>query len=160
MDAALADWGPDGGALTIDGQAGLGCRLLHITPEDLHEQQPLREGECLLVAHGRLDNRADLCRDLGITDRGDLPDSALVMAAYRRHGADCVGHLQGDWVFAIWDGAIRRLMLARCATGTASLFWHRDEGGVAFATGVTGLLAMLDSPPALNRVIIIASAVN
>ncbi len=140
----MADWGPDGGGMRIDSQTGLGCRLLHITPEDSYEQQPLVHDDCLLVAHVRLDNRAELCRDLRLTDRPDLPDSAIVVAAWRRYGLECVQHLQGDWVFALWDRISRRLILARCATGTVGLFWYRRDGELLFATGVRGLLAHPD----------------
>jgi asparagine synthase (glutamine-hydrolysing) len=147
MDAALADWGPDGG-LQIEGQTALGCRLLRITAEDMFERQPLTHEAtrepCLLVAHVRLDNRIDLRRQLGLGGQPNLPDSALVMAAYRRYGIECVEHLQGDWVFALWDRTLGRLLLARCATGAASLFWCHQDGRLFFATGIKGVLAHPD----------------
>jgi len=160
MDAALADWGPDGGRRLVDGQVGLGCRLLHITTEDRYERQPLVDGDCVLIAHVRLDNRADLCRDFGLADRSDLPDSALVMAAYRRHGLDCVQHLLGDWVLALWDRARRRLMIARCATGNVGLFWFRQGRQLLFATGIKALLAHPDCKPAINPERIAALALS
>lgn len=141
IDRALAGWGPDGGGLHSDGPVGLGSRLRRITPEDQHDLQPMIEGPLVLVAHARLDNRTELCRRFALADRPDLPDSALVLHAYRRYHDDCVRHLLGDWVFALWDKERGRLLLARDASGNTSLFWRQHAQGLVFATGLNGILA-------------------
>ena len=150
MDSTLSYWGPHGGGLRLDGPLGLGCRLLHITAEDTHEQQPLEDPGCILVTHLRLDNRSELCRTLGLIERPELPDSALLRAAYQHYGLECLHHLQGDWVLAIWDRARAQLLLARCATGTAGLYWTQQGRRLLFATGIKGVLAHPDYAPALN----------
>lgn len=110
-----------------------------------------RQDHLWLAFAGRLDHRQDLDRELGIADRrGDaehcqekqgLGDAAVVMAAYRRFGLDCVDRLNGDWAFALWDARDRRLVLARDATGISSLFWWSGGGRVLFASSMPVLLA-------------------
>ncbi len=141
MDAALAYWGADGGGLQINGAIALGSRLRKITPEDQHERQPLTQGAITLVAHVRLDNRADLCRAFALANTEELPDSRLIAAAYQRFGLDCVQHLKGDWVFALWDQAEGRLLLARDASGNTGLYWWQAGNTLVFATGMKGILA-------------------
>ena len=50
------------------GQVALGGLLTHMLPEDPFDQQPLwnEDKSACLVADVRLDNRADLIRDLGL----------------------------------------------------------------------------------------------
>lgn len=146
MDAAMAYWGPDGGGLHVDGQIGLGSRLLRITPEDQFEQQPLVDGNLALIAHVRLDNRAELCSRLGLVERLELTDSALILAAYRRDGDGCVEHLLGDWVFALWDKAKQRLLIARDACGNTGLYWWEKAGTLVFSNGMKGVLAHPEVP--------------
>jgi len=68
IDAALSRHGADGGGLWLEHGAGLGQRLLCLTPQDAHERQPLRsdDGALVLVSDARLDNREELLRDWGI----------------------------------------------------------------------------------------------
>jgi len=143
MDAAMAYWGTDGGGVFIKGPVALASRLRHITVEDTFDSQPLIDGSLVLVAHARLDNRDDLCRELGLGLglAATLPESALILAAYRRYGEDCVQHLRGDWVFALWDDDHQRLLIARDATGNTGLYWWADAGAVVFSTGMKGMLA-------------------
>lgn len=152
MNEAMAYWGSDGGELHFEGPVGLGSRLRRITPEDQHESQPRAEGPLVLVAHVRLDNRSDLCRQLGLQDRPDMPDSALILAAYQSFGENCVQHLLGDWVFALWDRAQGRLLLARDASGNTGLYWWQQSDTLVFSTGMKGVLAYpaIDHQPNRN----------
>lgn len=144
MDAALASWGQDGGGMHYTGAVALGSRLRFITHEDQSEQQPAQIADCVYVAHVRLDNRAELCRRLAVQETPQLPDSLLVAAAYQHWGLDCVQHLYGDWVVALWDGVQQRLLLARDATGSTGLYWCQRGPALIFATGIGGVLAHPD----------------
>ena len=73
----------DGRGEWIDGPVGLGHRMLHTTPESLHEVQPLLDetGNLCLVLDGRVDNREELKAGLevsGITLRTDT-DAEIVL---------------------------------------------------------------------------------
>ena len=113
-----------------------------------------------LALYGRLDDRSALLDRLGLALSGSakgpggldspLSDTALVLAAYQRFGIDCVEHLVGDWAFALWDEARKRLVLARDATGISALFWWRGSGQVLFSSSLPTLLAAGPVPKRLN----------
>lgn len=126
-------------------------RQRRVTPEDAWEAQPLQaaEGRFVLVCDGRLDNRADLAEALGIDPR-QQPDSALMLAALIRWREEAAARMIGDFAFAFWDAAARRLLLGRDALGNRAVFWHRGRNGVVVASSLRDLLAQPDVPRDLN----------
>ena len=54
--------GSDGTSFHLDRNAGFAHLAFHVTPESVHERQPLLsdDGQLVLVADVRLDNRAEL----------------------------------------------------------------------------------------------------
>ena len=145
MDAALAHRGPDGRGAHLSRDAALAHRSFRITPEESHEVQPLVNASGLaLVLDGRIDNRDELCRALGLTR--DVSDAACVLAAYGHWGESAPERLQGDFAFAILDPARRRLFLARDAIGIRPLYYYRSQRLFAFASEIKALLAHPDIP--------------
>lgn len=145
---------PDGRRLWCDETIGFGHGLLRVTHEDAFEVQPLNDPQApiTLVADLRLDNREELAAALAIdaTRLTTMPDSALLLAAYRHWGEDCSRHLLGDFVFAIWDGRTRRLVLGRDHMGQCHLFWHRGPDFFAFASEIKALWTLPDVPRVLG----------
>jgi asparagine synthase (glutamine-hydrolysing) len=151
MRSALADHGGDGGGIWALGGAGLGHQLKLATPEDRFERQPLvsQDGRRVLVSDGRIDNRPELAGELGLTRAARaVPDSAFILAAYERWGADCSRHLVGSFSFAVWDAGVRRLLLARSPFSARPVFFHQTADFVAFATMPRALFAL---PGVLRR---------
>ncbi len=144
-------WAPE----TESHPVALGCRPLRITAEDENYHPPLRspDGQLVLVADARIDNRVDLGHRLGISaaEAGTLSDPGFILAAYEAWGRDCVRHLLGDFVFLLWDGQRRTLFGARDGLGQRVLFFHRSPSRVAFASTPAALLALDDVPARLNR---------
>jgi asparagine synthase (glutamine-hydrolysing) len=138
---ALAHLGPDRTQTWLAGPVGLGHLMMRITREDAIDPQPLRDGALALVADLRLDNREELAAALSIADvtLAAMPDSALLLSAYKEWGADCVEHLIGDFAFAVWDSVARTLTLARDHMGQRHIFYHQGEGFFAFAAEIKGL---------------------
>jgi asparagine synthase (glutamine-hydrolysing) len=153
MRERLAHRGPDASGAWRDGPAGLIQCLLKITPESLAEQQPLasEDGRLVITADARLDNRAELCAALGLRDEGQ-PDAALILAGYARWGEGCAARLLGDFAFAIWDGAERKLYGARDYIGVKPFYYHLGPGLLAFASEIKGLFALPGMPRRLNEV--------
>jgi asparagine synthase (glutamine-hydrolysing) len=145
---ALAHRGPDRAQLWAGGPAGLGHLLMRITHEDRFDAQPLHDGNVSLVADLRLDNRGDLAQALSIDAAvlTDMPDSALLLRAYRTWGANCVDHLLGDFAFAVWDGTQKTLTLGRDHMGQRHVFYTQGDGFFAFATEIKGLWALPQVP--------------
>jgi asparagine synthase (glutamine-hydrolysing) len=127
MTAFLAFRGPDARHTWSAGPVGLGHTLLRATRESKDERQPLSfEGEVWVTADARIDARAELVgelRALGREASETLPDVALILHAYHAWGAECVGHLLGDFAFAVWDGRRRRLFCARDPLGIKPFYY-------------------------------------
>ncbi|MFA6124458.1 asparagine synthase-related protein [Sphingomonas sp.] len=154
MGRAMAGRTPDGRAvLAIDG-VGLGHGLMRVVREDAFDQQPLydRDSGLILVADLRLDNREELAAALDIHDEAlvEMPDSALLLHAYRAWGEQCPERLIGDFAFAIWDARAQRLMLARDHMGQRQLYFHHGDGFFAFATEPRALWTLSEVPRALD----------
>ena len=146
MTDAIAHRGPDGGGTWNDGPVAFGHQLLHVTPESLHEQQPVVRGSRVLTADARIDNRDELDRALRLPrlSEGDVrTDPEYILAAYEKWGEDCVDHLVGAFAFALWDGDRKRMIVARDPMGIKPLFfYHRPGRAFAFATEIKSLLAL------------------
>ncbi|HEX7695227.1 MAG TPA: asparagine synthase-related protein [Sphingomonas sp.] len=135
------------------GRLALGHCLLRVNREDTHEAQPIVTRDAVLVADLRLDNREDLGAALGMAeaDLAELPDSEVLLAAWRRWGDDCARHLLGDFAFAIWDRAKGTLLLGRDHMGQRVIHYHLGDGFLAFATDLPGLFAADGVPRRLNE---------
>jgi asparagine synthase (glutamine-hydrolysing) len=134
------------------GPIGLGQLMMRTTREDIYDSQPLHKQRCSLVADLRLDNREALAEKLAIAGGAlaEMADSAVLLAAFEKWGADCVDHLIGDFAFAVWDDAQKSLTLARDHLGQRHVFYHGGEGFLAFATEIKGLWAL----PRVPRVLV------
>jgi asparagine synthase (glutamine-hydrolysing) len=150
MSNTLRHRGPDGRKFAIDGQAGVGHCLMRVNQEDIFEAQPIRDRESglILAADCRIDNREQLAEQfrIGATELRDMPDSALVLRAYKMWGEDCAEHLLGDFAFAVWDPRAGRLVLGRDHMGQRNVFYHKGENFLAFATELRALWALADVP--------------
>lgn len=145
--------GPDGSAVALEGNAGLGHALLATTPEALIETLPLRHVPtgCTITADARLDNREELAERLGLSGQGK-GDGELILLSYLRWSARCLDYLRGDFAFAIWDPREAMLFCARDQSGMRQLIYHHTPGKVfAFATQPSALVRHREVPLALNE---------
>jgi len=152
MTAAMAYWGRDGTHHQKADHAGFAYFHAETTLEAQYEHQPclLPSGEWL-VAAARLDNRTELLGtlDIGVSLAPSLSDGNLLGRAYLHWGEAVVNQLFGDWAFAIWNPATRRLFLARDQLGNTSLYYHANAHYFAFASSSKALLAL---DPALHDI--------
>lgn len=155
MRQAIEYWGPDGGGLWTSEAAGLAQLAARRTPESAHESGPveLRGGELAVTAAGRLDNRQELCVELGIAppDRPRTPDGRLIALAYDRWEDGTPQRILGDWAFAAFDRRHTRLVLARDHYGQTALYYHRSGDALMFASSLKALLALPNVPRRLNE---------
>ncbi|HEX8074280.1 MAG TPA: asparagine synthase-related protein [Thermoleophilaceae bacterium] len=154
MRRPMAYWGPDGGGTWREDGAGVGQLVAIRTPEDEHEEGPLRLTSGTVVAPaGRLDNRHELLRELSVSEEGRArtSDGRLIALAYDRWGEQAFLRLLGDWALAAWHPRERRLVLARDHFGQTALYYHRRGDSLAFASSLKGLLALPQVPRRLNE---------
>lgn len=148
-------YGPGPPACWGEGDFAMGRALFPLLPEDRFDRGVVRGGggRLTLVADVRLDDRAGLAADLGISaeEAAALADSALVMRAFERWDEAALERLAGDFALALWDAERRRLLLARDMLGQRPLHYHRAAGFFAFASMPKGLHALAEIPLAPDR---------
>lgn len=150
MTDALAHRGPDGAGVWVDGPVGLGHRMLHTTPESLHERLPLTSRCCsyTITADARIDNRDELIPLLGLIDRPRelIGDAEVILAAYEKWGERCPEHLLGDFAFAIWDAHKRQLFCARDAIGVKPFYFYSDATLCIVTSDLPAIFALATVP--------------
>ncbi|MGB7075730.1 MAG: asparagine synthase-related protein [Xanthobacteraceae bacterium] len=155
MSNTLAHRGPDGCNFVVDGAIALGHCLMRVNREDVFETQPIRDrtADLTLVADLRLDNREELATAFGIgpEELRTIPDSALVLGAYKMWRENCAEHLLGDFAFAIWDGGARELFVGRDHMGQRSVHYYQGKDFFAFATEIKALWALGDVPRKISE---------
>jgi asparagine synthase (glutamine-hydrolysing) len=126
----------------------MGHLLLEINPEDAFDTQPLHGQRGMIVCAARLDNRDALLEAFHIPPPqvSETSDGHLVRLAFDRWGEEVCSHLEGDWAIAAWDKEKGRLYLARDVMGSATLYYHKCDGFVAFASSMKALLAVPGVP--------------
>lgn len=153
MIADIRHRGPDEEGYFLDGLAGLGHARLSIV--DLaHGQQPManEDQSVVLSFNGEIFNHVELREDLKA--RGHRfrtrSDTEVILRLYEEKGADCVDDLNGDFAFAIWDGRLRRMMLARDRMGVRPLYYATIGNALYFASEIKALANVPEFDPSLD----------
>jgi asparagine synthase (glutamine-hydrolysing) len=94
------------------------------------------DGQAALLS-GRLFNASELSGTLGVEP---VDEPMLVLHAYRRWGADLPKYLDGEYAFAVWDGSLRRLILARDPAGQQPLHYSQQGEDLRFSNQIGSLL--------------------
>lgn len=148
MRAALKIYGPHRDGQWNGAAISFGIQMFRQLPEDRFDKQPVAAGRFVLVADVRLDNRAELCSQLGWSEERARrsADADLVLAAWERWQDGSLDRLIGDWAVAVWDAAAGTLTLARDMMGNRPLFYHHGRAFFAFSSMAKGLHALKDVP--------------
>jgi asparagine synthase (glutamine-hydrolysing) len=142
MSAALVHRGPDGEGQVVDGPVGLANRRLAIIDLE-HGEQPMasEDGRVLVVQNGELLNHEALRGELAARGHrfATRCDTEVLVHGYEEWGDGLLERLRGMFAVAIWDGADRRLLLARDRFGIKPLYWEAADGVLAFASELKAL---------------------
>ena len=134
-EGMVAPYGPDGGGTYIKDSVGILFRALYTTKESRSEAQPYTTSSGIVLTwDGRLDNRAELIRELRDILSTASTDASIVVAAYERWGTDCLAKLLGDWALSVWNTRDRSLILAKDPIGTRHLYYSLDDNHVTWST--------------------------
>lgn len=157
----LEAMGPDGEHLLFTPLAAFLYRSFHTSAESRRAPQPLRgRGGPVLTLDGRLDNRGDLIRALGLTASEAPPATEIVLAAYERWGLEAFQHMVGDFAIALWDAHLRRLVLTVDSIGLRPLFYTLDDDFVVWASRARALRACCRPGAELNDDFVAAFLTN
>jgi asparagine synthase (glutamine-hydrolysing) len=120
----------------VNGPLGLAFR----TWDETAPAQPAHWSALRVVAHAAIYDRDEIERALGDAPPG-VSDPELIARAYARWGDGCVSRIDGDFAFALWDGARQRLFCARDPLGLRPFFYRWDGTTLAWASEAQALAA-------------------
>ncbi len=134
MSMAMRYRGPDDEGIYRAGHIGLVHRRLSIRDLSAAGHCPMgsEDGQVQVVFNGEIYNWRELrqeleARGVGFTSQSD---TEVVLHGYRVWGHELLPRLRGMFAFAIWDGKLRRLLLARDRAGEKPLFYQRSPEGL------------------------------
>ena len=137
--------GPDAADVWVsdDGRVGLGHRRLAIIDLSPAGAQPMRRGALAIIFNGEIYNFRELRARLEAKGRTftSHSDTEVMLYLYEEMGEEMLGELRGMFSIALWDGAKRRLLLARDPYGIKPLYYADDGGTVRIASQVKALIA-------------------
>ncbi|OUJ01972.1 asparagine synthase (glutamine-hydrolyzing) [Acetobacter cibinongensis] len=140
MASALLHRGPDGAHYARLPEADLIHTRLSII--DLPGgDQPLKSAAGTLIANGEIYNDPQIRQAMGAErfKTGSDCESALVM--WEQKGAGYTAMLRGMYAIAIHNSANNEVLLSRDPFGIKPLYFTEFEGGIAFASEPSALLA-------------------
>jgi asparagine synthase (glutamine-hydrolysing) len=139
---AMRSRGPDGADAWVspDGRVGLGHRRLAIIDLSEGGRQPMRRGELVIVFNGEIYNYRELRAELADAEFTSQSDTEVLLRLYERHGEAMLGKLRGMFALALWDGARKRMLLARDPYGIKPLYYADDGGTLRLASQVRALI--------------------
>ncbi|HEY1796205.1 MAG TPA: asparagine synthase (glutamine-hydrolyzing) [Stellaceae bacterium] len=143
----MAARGPDGAGewCTADNRVGLAHRRLSIIDLSEDGAQPMVDADAnaVITFNGEIYNYKALRR--GLEQQGHVfrtdSDTEVLLHLYAAKGPRMADDLRGMFAFALWDGARRRLLLARDPYGIKPLYYADDGWTLRFASQVKALVA-------------------
>ena len=155
ISKTMAHRGPDAANVWSENAVGLGQLMLCSTKESLREPLPWEDSSSGLVitADARIDNRAELLAALSIDSEmaPTIPDSQLILLAFRKWDEACVDHLLGDFSFAIWDKRNRQLFIARDHMGIRPFYYYSSNEVFVFASAASAVAQASRVPNQINE---------
>ncbi|MGH4119448.1 asparagine synthase-related protein [Clostridium sp.] len=132
----------------------LGSAVQHITLESKLEKLPYYDEleELVITADAIIDNRRELFSLMNIPqlEWSNIPDSQLILRAYKKWGEECPKYLIGDFAFAIWNDKTREIFCARDHVGNRAFYFYCSSNIFAFCTLSKPLLCVCEKGAKLN----------
>ncbi len=143
MNSSIRHRGPDSEGFFLQGNLGMGIRRLAII-DRLGGDQPVfnEDGQIAIVFNGEIYNFFDLRLELEGAGHGfkTRSDTEVIVHAYEQWGDDCLLRFNGMFAFALWDGRLQRLLIARDRMGKKPLYWHFSPHGLLWGSEAKALL--------------------
>jgi asparagine synthase (glutamine-hydrolysing) len=155
MRDRLKHRGPDDAGIWRDPGQGLALLQRRLSIIDLSAQghQPMASagGRYTLVYNGEIYNHLELRARLAPKRWRGHSDTETLLALIEEQGfVGSLQHLVGMFAIACWDSEERCLWLARDRLGEKPLYWTELRSGYAFASELGALLALPETPRAVD----------
>src|SRR5262245_14350922 len=146
--------GPDDSGIFAAEPAVLGHRrlaILDLSPSG-HEPMESPGGRYLITFNGEIYNYEQVRGELGVKREAmhSRTDTEILLLAWERWGAAALPRLVGQWAFAVFDRAERRLWLVRDRFGEKPLFYHESKDSLVFASSLETLVQHPQVPRQLD----------
>jgi asparagine synthase (glutamine-hydrolysing) len=160
MLSVISYRGPDESGIYHSPQATIGnVRLSIIDISGGH--QPLSDptGRYWLVFNGEIFNYKELRKEL--EKKGDVfrthSDTEVLVHLFAAYREKCLGMINGQFAFAIWDKQEEELFIARDRVGIRPLFYNLSNGVFSFASEIKSLFQQRSvqreiSPESLSQI--------
>lgn len=105
-----------------------------------------------VVSWARIDNREELAEALGLAaaDLLRLCDSELIVCCYLKWGEECIHHLIGDFVFALYDEKKNKVFCGRDHFGVRPFYYFLSRDRFVCATSLSALVGLEGIPIELD----------
>jgi asparagine synthase (glutamine-hydrolysing) len=144
MLRCIAHRGPDDEGVHAAPGVVLGHRRLAvIDPAGGHQPLFGRAPGTAIICNGEIYNYRELASELRMRGHrfATASDAEVAAHAYDAYGVDFLERLDGMFALALWDGARRRLVLARDRMGEKPLYHTVADGQLIFASELSAILA-------------------
>jgi len=143
--SCLSHRGPDDSGFFYDDGMGIGLAHRRLSIIDLSSagRQPMTSNDVSIIYNGEIYNFKEIRKTLeeyGHKFKSNT-DTEVVLKSYLQWGVDCLKKFIGMFAFAIWDGRINRLFLARDRIGIKPLYYHFSNGTFLFASELKAFMA-------------------
>lgn len=154
MLRSIVHRGPDETGIYHSSVTTLGnVRLSIIDPGSGQQPMSDKTGRFIIVFNGEIFNYVEL--KAGLEKRGHcfktMSDTEVLLQLFIDAGKECLGMLNGQFVFAIWDNLEQKIFIARDRVGIRPLYYHTGSGALAFASEIKALLTLKYVPRELNH---------
>ncbi|MBR5994193.1 MAG: hypothetical protein IK018_10340 [Lachnospiraceae bacterium] len=116
------------------GNVYMGCGLQYFTPESKNEKLPTEQKGVFYTADAVLDNRAEMCAKLGVTDMPELADGEIIRLCFERFGESCLNELLGAYVFVRYDNAAKTVDIVADAVGNRFIQYFCEDNIFYFSS--------------------------
>ena len=146
----LRVYGSERLVVRVEGSVAFAYAHFTDSPESRGSYQPLLGGggRYIMVFDGRLDNRGDVARELGIcsSDVRLLSDAQLAMKSWERWGSSSFGKWVGEYSLINWDKNESCLTAGRDQFGRRTLHYHEKPHRIVLASAPKCIHALGDVP--------------
>jgi asparagine synthase (glutamine-hydrolysing) len=154
MGMCLAHRGPDDEGYHHEGPLGFAHKRLTILDTSSRGRQPMfsDDGQVSIILNGEIYNFIELRTELeaqGHTFRTKT-DTEVLLRLYLTEGEAMLEKLNGMFTFAVWDRRAASLFIARDRLGIKPLYYTVTADGIAFASEVKALLAVVPGRPRVD----------
>jgi asparagine synthase (glutamine-hydrolysing) len=141
----------DGEGYWKDEHAALGFMKMAVYPRQLNENLPLQEGDAVITADARIDNREELLSLMGLnTSNGAGARFYTDFESFLHWGEKCIDLLDGEYVFAVWNKVTRKLFMATDHIGYRPVYYYNGPDEFIFCSESKGVIAAKKTPHYFN----------